>query len=168
KPMLPTVNLIATEDYPLSRRLFLYVPPLKQQPWAEALVQFAQSAEGQAIVAQNGFVAQTVQAIKVATTSQMPADYQSLTRKAERLSVNFRFAQGSARLDNKAQLDLKRVVEYLKANRKLDQRVTLVGFGDAKSDPERAVLLSRLRAMAVRRELQKSGVTFREILGLGD
>ncbi|WP_341538611.1 OmpA family protein, partial [Pseudomonas viridiflava] len=34
--------------------------------------------------------------------------------------------------------------------------------------PERAVLLSRLRAMAVRRELQKSGVTFREILGLGD
>ncbi|WP_122563719.1 substrate-binding domain-containing protein [Pseudomonas viridiflava] len=168
KPMLPTVNLIATEDYPLSRRLFFYVPPLKQQPWAEALVQFAQSAEGQAIVAQNGFVAQTVQAVKVSTTSQMPVDYQSLTRKAERLSVNFRFAQGSARLDNKAQLDLKRVVEYLKANGKLDQHVTLVGFGDAKSDPERAVLLSRLRAMAVRRELQKSGVTFREILGLGD
>lgn len=168
KPMMPTVNLIATEDYPLSRRLFLYVPPLAQQQWAQALVQFAQSAEGQAIVAQNGFVAQTVQAVKVATTSQMPLDYQALTRKAERLSVNFRFAQGSARLDNKAQLDLERVVEYLKANDKLEQHVTLVGFGDAKSDPERAVLLSRLRAMAVRRELQKSGVTFREILGLGD
>ncbi|MCF5706233.1 OmpA family protein [Pseudomonas syringae] len=167
-PMLPTVNLIATEDYPLSRRLFFYVPPLAQQPWAEALVQFAQSAEGQAIVAQNGFVAQTVQAIKVPTTSQMPVDYQALTRKAERLSVNFRFAQGSAQLDNKARTDLKRVVDYLKANDKLEQKVTLVGFGDAKSDPERAVLLSRLRAMAVRRELQKSGVTFREILGLGD
>ncbi|RMT59580.1 OmpA protein [Pseudomonas coronafaciens pv. atropurpurea] len=168
RPMLPTTSLIATEDYPLSRRLYLYVPPATHQRWAQALVHFAQSADGQAIVARSGFVAQTVQALKVQPTAQMPADYQALTRKADRLSVNFRFAQGSARLDNKAQQDLKRVVDYLKAQDKLDQHVTLVGFGDAKSDPARATLLSRLRAMAVRRELLKSGVTFREILGLGD
>ncbi|RMO94560.1 OmpA protein [Pseudomonas syringae pv. philadelphi] len=168
RPMLPTISLIATEDYPLSRRLYLYVPPAAHQRWAQALVRFAQSPEGQAIVAQEGFVAQTVQALKVQPTAQMPADYQALTRKAERLSVNFRFAQGSARLDNKAQQDLKRVVDYLKANDRLDQHVTLVGFGDAKSDPARAALLSRLRAMAVRRELLKSGVTFRDIFGLGD
>ncbi|MCI3945464.1 Phosphate-binding protein PstS [Pseudomonas syringae] len=168
RPMLPTTSLIATEDYPLSRRLYLYMPPATHQRWSQALVRFAQSAEGQTIVAQSGFVAQTVQALKVQPTAQMPADYQALTRKAERLSVNFRFAQGSARLDNKAQQDLKRVADYLKANGKLDQHVTLVGFGDAKSDPARAALLSRLRAMAVRRELLKSGVTFREILGLGD
>lgn len=168
RPMLPTASLIATEDYPLSRRLYLYVPPASHQRWAQALVHFAQSADGQAIVARSGFVAQTVQALKVQPTAQMPADYQALTRKADRLSVNFRFAQGSARLDNKAQQDLKRVADYLKAQDKLDQHVTLVGFGDAKSDPARATLLSRLCAMAVRRELLKSGVTFREILGLGD
>ncbi len=168
RPMLPTISLIATEDYPLSRRLYLYVPPSIHQRWAQALVRFTQSAEGQAIVAQSGFVSQTVQALKVPPTAQMPADYQALARKAERLSVNFRFAQGSARLDNKAQQDLKRVAEYLKASGKLNQQVTLVGFGDAKSDPARAALLSRLRAMAVRRELIKSGVTFRDILGLGD
>lgn len=168
RPMLPTVSLIATEDYPLSRRLYFYVPTSTPQRWAQALVRFAQSAEGQAIVAQSGFVAQTVQVLKVQPTAQMPADYQALARKAERLSVNFRFAQGSARLDNKAQQDLKRVADYLKTSGKLDQHVTLVGFGDAKSDPERAALLSRLRAMAVRRELLKSGVTFRDIVGLGD
>ncbi len=168
RPMLPTVSLIATEDYPLSRRLYFYVPTSTPQRWAQALVRFAQSAEGQAIVAQSGFVAQTVQVLKVQPTAQMPADYQALARKAERLSVNFRFAQGSARLDNKAQQDLKRVADYLKTSGKLNQHVTLVGFGDAKSDPERAALLSRLRAMAVRRELLKSGVTFRDIVGLGD
>lgn len=168
KPMRPTVDLIATEDYPLSRRLYLYVPPLAHHRWAEAFAHFAQSPEGQAIVARNGFVAQTVEAVKVQPSARMPGDYQALTREAQRLSVNFRFAQGSARLDNKAQLDLKRVVDYLKANEKLNQRVTLVGFGDAKSDAARATLLSRLRAMAVRRELQKSGVTLHEILGLGD
>ncbi|WP_122341291.1 substrate-binding domain-containing protein [Pseudomonas caricapapayae] len=168
RPMLPTVSLIATEDYPLSRRLYFYVAASAHQRWAQALVRFAQSAGGQDIVAQSGFVAQTVQALKVQPTAQMPADYQALARKAERLSVNFRFAQGSARLDNKAQQDLKRVAEYLKASDKLNQHVTLVGFGDAKSDPARAALLSRLRAMAVRRELLKSGVTFRDIVGMGD
>ncbi len=168
KPMLPTVSLIATEDYPLSRRLYLYLPPDSRHRWAKALVRFAQSPEGQSIVAQNGFVAQTVQAVKVRATAQMPTEYQNLTRDAERLSVNFRFAQGSASLDNKARLDLKRLVEYLRANDKLNQKVTLVGFGDAKDDPARAQLLSKLRAMAVRRELLKKGVILRDVRGFGD
>jgi len=111
---------------------------------------------------------QTVQAMKVRATSEMPADYQNLTREAERLSVNFRFAQGSATLDTKARLDLKRVVEYLKAQDTLNQKVTLVGFGDAKSDPARAQLLSKLRAMAVRRELLKDDVILRDVRGFGD
>jgi phosphate transport system substrate-binding protein len=168
KPMLPTISLIATEDYPLSRRLYLYLPPDSQQRWAKALVRFAQSSQGQSIVAQNGFVAQTVQAVKVRPTQEMPVQYQELTREAERLSVNFRFAQGSATLDSKARLDLKRVVEYLKTHDKLNQKVTLVGFGDAKSDPARAQLLSKLRAMAVRRELLKSQVILRDVQGFGD
>lgn len=168
RPMLPAINLIATEDYPLSRRLYLYLPVDARQPWAAALVNFAQSPAGQVIVAQNGFVAQTVQAIKVQATAQMPGEYQALTRESERLSVNFRFARGSATLDNKALVDIQRVADYLKEHGKLDQRVTLVGFGDAKTDPQRAQLLSRLRAMAVRRELLKSNVTLREVVGFGD
>ncbi|MEB0040583.1 MULTISPECIES: phosphate ABC transporter substrate-binding/OmpA family protein [unclassified Pseudomonas] len=168
KPMLPTNSLIATEDYPLSRRLYFYLPPLSNQPWAKALVQFAQSAKGQAIVANSGFISQTVQAVKVQVSAEMPADYQAIVRQAQRLSVNFRFAQGSAILDNKAQRDLRRVLVYLKAHNKLNDEVTLVGFGDPKSDSARAALLSKLRAMAVRRELVKNGVNFRDIRGFGD
>ncbi len=168
QPMLPSLALIATEDYPLSRRLYLYLPPHLQQPWAQALVRFAQSPEGQAIVADSGFVAQRVQAITVRPTAQMPARYQALSREARRLSINFRFAQGSARLDNKALFDVQRVVDYLNSHDKLTRQVTLVGFGDAKDDPERATLLSRLRAMAVRRELLRHGVILRDVLGLGE
>ncbi|WP_459745479.1 substrate-binding domain-containing protein [Pseudomonas sp. 3A(2025)] len=168
QPMPPSLELIATEDYPLSRRLYLYLPPRLQQPWAQALVHFAQSPEGQAIVAASGFVAQRVQAIKVRPTVQMPGDYQALSREAERLSINFRFDQGSARLDNKALFDVQRVVDFLKAHDKLDRQVTLVGFGDTKDDPERATLLSRLRAMAVRRELLRHDVILRDVIGLGE
>ena len=167
QPMLPLTSLIASEDYPLSRRLFFYLPPATDNHWARALVAFAQSPQGQAIVAQNGFVGQSVQATSVLPGPHMPGQYQTLTRQAQRLSVNFRFEEGSASLDNKARQDLVRVIDYLKSNGKLIDQVTLVGFGDAKDDPARAQLLSKLRAMAVRRELVKSGVVLREIRGYG-
>ena len=165
--MLPLASLIATEDYPLSRRLFFYLPPNHQNPWAASLVRFAQSPAGQAIVASNGFVAQTVQAISVTPGPAMSPEYQALAKEAQRLSVNFRFEEGSASLDNKARQDVLRVLDYLHAQGKLNKQVTLVGFGDAKNDPARAALLSKLRAMAVRRELVKGGVVFRDIQGLG-
>lgn len=165
--MLPLNSLIATEDYPLSRRLFFYLPPNGKNPWAEALVAFAQSSKGQAIVAANGFIAQTVQAMTVTPNALMPEGYQALSRHAQRLTVNFRFEEGSATLDNKARQDLWRVLDYIKQRDKTNRQVTLVGFGDAKSDPARADLLSKLRAMAVRRELVKNGVVFREIRGFG-
>ncbi|BBP75907.1 membrane protein [Pseudomonas sp. Ost2] len=167
QPMLPLNSLIATEDYPLSRRLFFYLPPDLPNPWAQSLVRFAQSKAGQAIVARSGFIAQTVQAIPVQASAQMPPGYQQLAKRAQRLSVNFRFEEGSASLDNKARQDVLRVLDYLRGQNKLHKRVTLVGFGDAKNDPQRAALLSRLRAMAVRRELLKGGVVFRDIQGFG-
>jgi len=166
--MLPSATLIATEDYPLSRRLFLYNQPDLPNPWAKALVGFAHSPRGQAIVAHSGFIAQTVQAITVAPDSAMPEAYQTLAREAQRLSLNFRFQQGSAMLDNKARHDLDRLLSYLTAQDKLQRKVVLVGFGDAKADPARAELLSKLRAMAVRRELARHGVILRQVTGLGD
>ncbi|NVZ71153.1 substrate-binding domain-containing protein [Pseudomonas costantinii] len=165
--MLPLTSLIATEDYPLSRRLFFYLPPSTRNPWAKALVDFTQSSKGQAIVAANGFIAQQVQAMAVEPRASMPEDYQAIARDAQRLTVNFRFEEGSASLDNKARQDLQRVVAYIKGHGKLDKQITLVGFGDAKNDPQRAALLSKLRAMAVRRELVKNGVVLRDIRGFG-
>ncbi len=167
QPMLPLTSLIASEDYPLSRRLFFYLPPTSHNPLAKALIDFTQSSQGQAIVAQNGFVAQSVHASAVLAGAHMPEQYQGLTKHAQRLSVNFRFEEGSASLDNKARQDLLRVVDYLRTHGKLNKQVTLVGFGDAKGNPERAELLSKLRAMTVRRELAKSGVVLREIRGYG-
>lgn len=119
QPMLPSLTLIATEDYPLSRRLFFYNQPELSNPWGRALVQFAHSPRGQAIVEQSGFIAQTVQAVKIPVNPQMPANYQELAEHAQRLSVNFRFQEGSATLDNKALRDLNRLMTYLNEHNKL-------------------------------------------------
>lgn len=168
KAMLPTPGLIASEDYPLSRRLYFYVPAGQHNPLARALLDFTQQARGQAIVAQAGFVDQQVQTLKVNVPANLPPPYRALLGKAQRLSVNFRFQEGSASLDNKALRDVQRVVDYLREHDKLERKVVLVGFGDAKHDPQRADLLSRLRAMAVRRELTRNGVALQDIIGLGD
>lgn len=64
---------------------------------------------------------------------------------------------------------MRRVVSYLKDNNKMMSQVVLVGFGDPRNnDRDRTELLSKLRAMAVQRELVKSGVLLRSITGLGD
>lgn len=167
-PMSPSVELIATEDYPLSRRLFLYADPASDNSWLQALLHYAHSPAGQRIVSEQGFIGQTVTALQVAPDPQMPARYQQLAGEALRLSVNFRFSEGSAQLDNKARRDLQRLLSYLQQHDKLHDRAVLVGFGDAKNSPERAQLLSRLRAMAVRRELAREGVQLREVTGFGD
>ncbi|EIK52400.1 OmpA family protein [Stutzerimonas stutzeri TS44] len=167
QPMLPHNALVATEDYPLSRRLFLYTRPSGQTPWTQAFIEFAHSTAGQRIVEQSGYVAQHVTAVKQQPQADMPAFYQQLANEAQRLTVNFRFEAGSAKLDNKAQRDLARVADYLRRHGKLTDSAVLVGFGDEQSDPTRAALLSKLRAMAVRRELNRLDVYFREINGIG-
>ncbi|WP_376751909.1 substrate-binding domain-containing protein [Stutzerimonas nitrititolerans] len=168
QPMAPTSASIATEDYPLSRRLFLYARPGEQSAQLQAFIAYVHGAAGQAIVERSGYVAQSIRAIKLAAQADMPPAYQQLAREAQRLTVNFRFDQGSARLDNKARRDIDRLVAYLNANGKRMSAATLVGFGDPRSDPARTALLSKLRAMAVRSELARGGILVKEINGLGD
>jgi phosphate transport system substrate-binding protein len=167
RPMLPTATLVATEDYPLSRRLFFYNPPSADNPWAQALIKFAHSDKGQAIVAQIGFVPQTVSAVRVNASSSMPPIYRELAHQAQRLTVNFRFQQGSAKLDNKALRDAERVLEYLNKQQKTQHKVVLVGFGDPKVDEAHALILSKWRGQVVRRELTKGRVIIDKIIGFG-
>ena len=166
--MYPSAELIATEDYPLSRRLYLYSADNESNPLAQEFLAFAQSDAGQSLVESNGFISQTVSAMSVVADDSMPLQYQQLAQQAQRLSVNFRFKEGSAQLDNKAHRDIDRVLAYLRKHNKMENKLVLVGFGDTKSDPERALLLSKLRAMAVRRQLHNNEIIFREIFGIGD
>lgn len=106
--------------------------------------------------------------MSVSTADGMPTRYQQLTQQAQRLSVNFRFKEDSAQLDNKAQRDIDRVLAYLHNHNKTERKLALTGFGDKKSDPQRALLFSKLRAMAVRRQLHSDGLVFREVFGIGD
>ena len=97
----------------------------------------------------------------------LPLDYLKLVEGNKRLSLNFRFQPGSAKLDNKAIKDIYRLAYYIKRQGS-EQDLLLIGFGDRRKNQDRSKLLSKLRAMAVRRELAKVGVYAKLSTGYGE
>lgn len=163
--LLPTPFTVGTEDYPLSRRLYLYTPTSHDDAWARDFVEFALSDAGQRVVADSGFVSQAPRPEKVRMESFQPAAYRALAGEAERLSVNFRFESGRDVLDNKAVRDLDRLVHWLVANP--SRQVVLLGFTDASGDSSRNTALSLQRARSVERELVTRGIRPADVRGFG-
>ena len=154
----PNQLTVASEDYPLSRRLFMYTPGARTTPMAAQLVAYALGPDGQERVAQSGFISQNPIAVKPEFDDSVPETFQRLTRNYQRLTVNFRFAQGRTQLDNKALRDLERVRQYLEREGRVAADLLLIGFADTQSNELRAQMISELRALSVRRALADLGV----------
>ena len=144
KALLPTPLTVSTEDYLLSRRLYLYTASNPKEPIVRRFVDFALSKAGQDIVAANGFVAQNVKAQAVQVVADAPADYKRLTAGAERLSLNFRFRTGSSVLDNKALPDLDRVSSFISDLKYGGNDVMLFGFADSTGTRDANCRLSKI------------------------
>ena len=166
-PLMPNRSTVATEDYVLTRRLYLYTPTDPQNALTRKFVEFALSQAGQEIVEKNGFVAQTVKQEDPSTTQDAPEEYQRLTSGAQRLSLNFRFRKGSKQLDNKALLDIDRVVAFLGDLKYTGKNVMLLGFADNKGTDTINDALSKERASTVADEFKRRGITPAVITGFG-
>lgn len=166
-PMRPNKFTVGTEDYPLSRRLYLYLPTKQPNDEALAFINFCQSFEGQKLVEKMGFVSQNIQRFEVAPTQHMPTYYQKLAGRAERLSLNLRFNEGSPQLDTKALKDIERLAHYLSAINTNYPYVYLIGFSEKGNRFSQDVVLSRFRALAVRSALLRHDITIASSHGLG-
>lgn len=165
--LLPTRLAVASEDYPLARRLFLYTLADQGGDIANRLIQFAHSPAGQTLVDQSGFVSQNPIALDPDYDPATPDSFRRLTERHQRLSVNFRFAEGHTELDNKARRDLIRVRDYLVAHKRSGQDLMLIGFADRHSDELHAQMISELRALSVAAALRREGLTTRSVTGYG-
>ncbi|MGI0116854.1 substrate-binding domain-containing protein [Zooshikella sp. RANM57] len=152
----PSAASVATEDYPLSRRLYMY--SLSDDAFVKEFLAYTQSPEGQAVVEKSGFISQKVVRLPQTDLSTMPKDYQDMVKGHQRLSVNFRFVAGKADLDNKAIRDLKRLGDFY-AQQGGNKKLLLIGFADADVRASKQSLLAKLRAKVVSRELIKTGMS---------
>ncbi|MBN7770325.1 substrate-binding domain-containing protein [Marinobacter daepoensis] len=163
----PDQLTVASEDYPLSRRLFMYTMGNQTPRFAKGLIEFALAEEGQNLVAESGFVSQNPIAVKPEFDDSVPKSFRRLTGNYQRLTVNFRFAEGRTRLDNKAQRDLLRVKHYLEQQNLSGDDLLLIGFADAQSHELRAQMISELRALSVRKALSEANVANAAYTGYG-
>ena len=145
KSLAPTVMNVSTEDYILSRRLYMYIPERSEKNMARSFLDFVVSSSGQSVVSEVGYVAQKILP-RESDQSTMPDEYLQMIKSFDRLSVNFRFEQGKARLDNKARKDIQRLTDYLKNH---SASIKLIGFGETNDDSAFSQTLARLRADVV-------------------
>lgn len=166
KAIVPTHFTVSTEDYPLARRLYFYLPQKSTNNDAEEFVRFSATERGQSIVEDIGLVSQNIKTGQPFSNSFYPEEMRQLTNRSQRLSINFRFKDGSDELDTKAISDLQRLVKYMEAN--APKRVQLFGFTDDEGDSSENRELSLRRAKVVEQELIARGIYPLVARGMGD
>ena len=149
---------VSTEDYPLARRLYLYLPQGASVA-AHDFVDFALSEDGQKVVESAGFV--DLRPECEAQSSACPscaADYRELVAGTCRLSTDFRFERGSAQLDGRALGDLRRISALMGRAPYRSKSIVLLGFSDALGARADNLMLSQERASVVAIQLRARGL----------
>ena len=165
-PVIPTYFNVETEEYPLSRRIFMYTSPRQHQRLIDEIVYFAASPEGQAVVQETEFIPQTVYKKKPLPLEHATAEYNEITEDAERLSLNFHFLPGLIDLDTKGIQDIPRVAQFLEKDPA--KEVLLIGFTDSQGGEEKNRKLSVKRAEVVAQRLREYGIAYSTVKGLGE
>ncbi len=162
----PSEFSIKTEEYPISRRMFLYTDGGSIPDKAVEFIDFATSDAAQDIVEQIGFISQNVEAAslndqgrRLAQALRVERDSASLELlqemvagllEAERLSLTFRFISGSVTPDNRALVDIERLATMVKNGDFEGKRLMIIGFADSIGAINENQRLSQARAESVR------------------
>jgi phosphate transport system substrate-binding protein len=171
--MYPNALTVSTEDYVLTRRLYLY-QPRDVSKTATDFITFVQGQEGQSVVSSNGFVSLMPKVHDEPVLADSPGDYRGAVSGLGRLGVSFRFTSGNGSLqgnggyalDSLAQDNILRLKTYMEEH--TNDEITLLGFTDnLHSSRTPDSMLAKERAQSVADELMRSGIAAR-VYGLGD
>ncbi|CFX54608.1 putative OmpA/MotB domain protein [Candidatus Filomicrobium marinum] len=180
----PSRFAMKTEEYPLTRRLYLYTPGRPKNPLAARFLDFTLSEQAQPAIARTDFIdlgsdsltfrdqgARIAYALNAHDEDfDLDAMRQLISEiaQAERLTTTFRFKSGSVGLDNKGRQDIERLVTTVQSPKFRDRQLLVLGFSDAVGGYDENLRLSEVRATAVADLLKKSGVTNAIAKGYGE
>lgn len=171
----PSIFSIKTEEYPLSRRLFLYTKGEPKSALARGILEFALSPKAQPIIKAADFIdqvpetiaydaqaarfAQALNATAEDFDERLMAALMTDVKARERLSTTFRFQTGSFTLDNKALGDIARLRDVLAGGRFKGKSLILAGFADNVGNFRSNLNLADARARAVQNALGELGAS---------
>ncbi len=90
-----------------------------------------------------------------------------LTNGAQRLSLDFRFKTGKSDLDNKAVVDIDRVVSFVSDLKYTGDRIMLFGFADSTGSRDANIALSLNRATVVQEHFLQRDLKHTIVKGCG-
>lgn len=170
-PLPATALTVKAEDYPLTVPLVLLTPRHRLPLMLREFLEFLATDPAQAVVAEAGYVDRSLGvapltddgqrllgAIRNTGTDVSLAELQRLALSMEggqRVSLTFRFEDGSAQLDVQSSENLADLARHIASGRFAGNRVALAGFSDGTGQAQVNLALSRSRAQAVRRALQR-------------
>ncbi len=166
-PAQPTPVAIANGTYPLARRLYLYTPASTTSPFAQRFLTFAVSSEGQAAVAQAGFVPLVVAAPVPATPLTTKDRYKQLVGGALRLAADLHFEPKSNVLDLHSAREVDRVWNVMQSDHTPPDHLILIGFADNQGAPEANQALALQRAQAVAEVFKRRGLPPGQVVSFG-
>lgn len=175
-PVSPTnPAAIASEDYPLTYRVYLYTSPKAANGVAQRLADFVAGANGQAIIEQQGLVSASAKpapppapAAPVPQAPLTPTDrLKQIVQGAKKLAVDFRFNPNSSGLDLKGSRDIDRVTNYLLSMHYTGQHLILVGFADNQGNADSNIAVSKKRADALAAMFAQRGLPPAKVVGFG-
>lgn len=173
--ILPNFFTVATEDYGLSRRLYLYTSPNPTNQHTKDFIRYALNVSGQQIVEANNLVDLNIRTfvsrldpVQQAVDQDVFSTYLEAVKDAKRLSLNFRFQKDGFKLDNRAYRDLDRMVNFLKDYVNQDTAILLIGFTDSLGDYTYNRDLALKRAQTVAKEFRARGISFVDTLSAAE
>lgn len=160
----PTAFTIKTEEYPLTRRIYAYLPD-NVPSLVDRFVQHLETPNAQAAVAAAGYVdlgvsyqsndEQGLRYLSAIMPTDVDVNLPQLRRMtgdllgSDRMSITFRFALGSSQLDPRAQADIQRLASTLALSELASKEVLLIGFTDSIGSATSNYALSERRAREV-------------------
>ncbi len=162
---------IKAENYPLSRRLYVYTAGPLQGGFAQGLLKYALSTHAQSAVLGSQFVDQRIDSIPYADVAARfqvklaPGLVDPLLERqllaeltpARQLSIAFRFATGSSEFQSKSRQDVQRLAELLQTPEYQKKTVALLGFTDDTGSPLANARLGQRRAEQARQAVLAAG-----------
>ena len=156
-------------DYPLAAPLFLHRPPRRLPRVAREFVGFVRSPDAQPPIEEAGFVGAGIEAVPFAQQADRLAkaviqggeaaglaEVQRMTlalRDAARLTVTFRFRDGSADLDAASMSNIEALADEIARGAFDGRELLFAGFSDGQGAADVNLRLSRERARAARQAL---------------
>ncbi len=168
-PLLPTSLAIKAEDYPLALPVLLLAPKRRLPLMTREFLDFLRTPAAQDAVASAGFVDRSasrqpmtadglrlINAIQGAGEDVTLDDLKRLAGimdGADRVSLTFRFEDGSSTLDAQSQDNLSDLAQLIATGQFRDQKLVLAGFSDGSGAADANLALSVERAAKVAQEL---------------